>query len=158
MGDHILQPGPNSCPDSTMVIRRTMVKYAYLPLQCATHNGLLLLGVVAVVAFTAAPAMKVLDHPRGTQVRWCKSRCAVTKVRPILAPPVWQRGPGTMLGKMLRRLREIGFQVFRFREFKILNAKRWMEPEITFGLGLPLKNVSDRNLKISGSNLKSRLA
>ena len=129
-----------------------------IPLQCATHNGLLLLGVVAVVAFTAAPAMKVFDHPRGTQVRWCKSRCAVTKVRPIIAPPVWQRGPGTMLGKMLRRLREIGFQVFRFREFKFLNAKRWMEPEITFGLGLPLRNVSDRNLKISGSNLKSRLA
>ena len=61
-----------------------------------------------------------------------KSPSAVTKVRPIFALPVWQRGPGTMLAKMQRCWLKIGFPVFPIRKFKILNAKRWEEPEIVF--------------------------
>ena len=37
-----------------------------------------------------------------------------------------------MLAKMQRCWRKVVFPVFPIRKFKILNAKRWVEPEVVF--------------------------
>ena len=87
-----------------------------------------------------------------------KSRCAVTKVRPISASPRLATGPRYNVGQPTAPLVENRISDFRIGKFKILKAKRVMESEIAFGVDLPSKNDFGPNPNESEQNPKSHLA